>query len=70
MSINLDHLKKIVTPADIKRAAERTLALQYLQSTDWQVIADYERKRPIPDEVQAKRKNALDIVTAELVTDT
>lgn len=40
-------------------------AIAYLQATDWQVIAKYERKRPIPEEVKQKRKEALDIVTAE-----
>lgn len=40
-------------------------SVAYLQSTDWQVIAKYERKRPIPEDVKEKRKQALDIVTAE-----
>lgn len=70
MGLNLERLKKVVTPADIERAAELDKANHYLQSTDWQVIAKYERKRPIPDEVQAKRKAALDVVTAEPGTET
>lgn len=53
---------KAVTPERARQLAE---AVAYLQSTDWQVIAKYERKRPIPDDVKEKRKQALDIVTAE-----
>ncbi len=65
MSLNLDHLKKIVTSAEAEKAAELTRAIQYLQSTDWQVIAKYERDRKIPDEVVQKRKAAVAIVTTE-----
>lgn len=53
---------KVVTPERARQLAE---AVAYLQSTDWQVIAKYERKRPIPGDVKEKRKQALDIVTAE-----
>lgn len=63
--INLDLIEKTPEPVDPEKDKERSEAIAYLQSTDWQVIAKYERKRPIPEEVKAKRKEALDIVTAE-----
>ncbi|MGX5797340.1 hypothetical protein ACWHY4_26875 [Pseudomonas sp. E2-15] len=68
--INLEKLERKKTDEDLSKEAEYRSAVAYLQSTDWQVIAKYERKRAIPDEVQAKRKAALDVVTAEPATET
>ncbi|WP_428553079.1 hypothetical protein [Pseudomonas edaphica] len=65
--INIDKLEPIQKPYDQWHQEAYDQCIQYLSSTDWQVIAKYERKRPIPDEVQAKRKAALDVVTAEPV---
>jgi hypothetical protein len=63
--IDLTGIEKIKTEQDINKERAVIEAIQYLQSTDWQVIAKYERKRSIPDEVQVKRKAALDILTTE-----
>lgn len=63
--IDLSQLDKIPEPFDQEKAERLQGAIAYLQSTDWQVIAKYERRRPIPDEVKERRKAALDIVTAE-----
>ncbi|MBX7277476.1 hypothetical protein K2E96_14440 [Pseudomonas sp. ERGC3:05] len=68
--INLEMLEQKRTDEDLSKEAEYRDAVAYLQSTDWQVIAKYERKRPIPGEVQKKRKAALEVVTAEPVTET
>lgn len=40
-------------------------SLAYLRETDWQVTAKYERKRPIPKEVQKLRAQALDVLVVE-----
>ncbi|WP_268938868.1 MULTISPECIES: hypothetical protein [unclassified Pseudomonas] len=42
--------------------------MTYLQATDWQVIAKYERGRVISDDVTQKRKAALDIVIGDFAT--
>jgi hypothetical protein len=68
--IDFSKLEKKKTQENVAREAEVAEAMAYLQSTDWQVVAKYERKRPIPGEVQVKRKAALDIVTAEPATET
>ncbi|AZE53550.1 MULTISPECIES: hypothetical protein [Pseudomonas] len=60
--IKLNALEKIGSVAEDGELI-RTKAVAYLQSTDWQVIAKYERARPIPDDVMQKRKAALDIVS-------
>ena len=59
--IKLDAIQKIGSVAE-DRELVRMKAVAYLQSTDWQVIAKYERDRPIPHEVTLKRKAALNIV--------
>lgn len=63
--MDFSQLAPIETPESIERIRAVSEAVAYLQSTDWQVIAKYERKRPIPEDVKEKRKQALDIVTAE-----
>ncbi|MFL1501653.1 hypothetical protein ACI77N_10685 [Pseudomonas sp. S191] len=68
--INLDLLEFKSSDADVAFDEAYAASIQYLKDTDWQVIAKYERKRAIPDEVQAKRKAALDVVTAEPATET
>lgn len=68
--VDLSKLEKKKTAGDIAAESAYTEAVTYLQATDWQVIAKYERKRPIPDEVQKKRKAALDVVTAKPTTQT
>lgn len=68
--INLEMLEQKRTVEDLSKEANYRDAVAYLQSTDWQVIAKCERKRPIPDEVQKKRKAALDVVTAKPTTQT
>jgi hypothetical protein len=39
-------------------------SVAYLKDTDWHVIAMYERKRPIPEDIRSGRLEALDVVTA------
>ncbi|MFL1553208.1 hypothetical protein ACI77I_29735 [Pseudomonas sp. D47] len=68
----IDFSQAIAIPRPYDQAFDQayTESVAYLKETDWQVIAMYERKRAIPDEVQAKRKAALDVVTAEPATKT
>jgi len=61
--IDFSKAQKIMTDDDLKAEAETSQARQYLQSTDWQVIANIERGREIPADVRAKRDQALDVVT-------
>lgn len=68
--INLDKLEQKRTTDDIRRDEAYADSVAYLQSTDWQVIAKYERNRPIPADVHAKREAALDIITAETIPKT
>lgn len=63
--IDLTKLQAVKTKADLDREAEHAAAIAYLQSTDWQVIAKYERKRVIPADVAAKRAEAIVTVTAQ-----
>ncbi|MFQ6350942.1 hypothetical protein ACQRBV_03110 [Pseudomonas sp. R11F] len=62
--IKLTFIQKIGTTVEDPQVA-RMKAVAYLQSTDWQVIAKYERDRPIPADVMYKRKAALDVVSVE-----
>jgi len=62
-AIDFSKAKKIQTDKDLSDEQEMVLAQQYLQSTDWQVIAHIERGREIPADVRAKRDQALDVVT-------
>ncbi len=66
--INIDKLEPIQKPYDQWHQEAYDQCIQYLNSTDWQVIAKYERGRAIPDEVAKKRKAALDIVTGDPAT--
>lgn len=68
--IDFGKLEKKRSGADLETEAAYASAVVYLQSTDWQVIAKYERGRQIPDEVAQKRKAALDILTADPVAET
>ncbi|AZF62220.1 hypothetical protein [Pseudomonas sp. LBUM920] len=68
--INLDKLEQKRTTDDITRDEAYADSVAYIQSTDWQVIAKYERNRSVPADVQAKREAALDIVTAETIPKT
>ncbi|UNM22142.1 hypothetical protein K0P33_12085 [Pseudomonas sp. ArH3a] len=68
--IDFSQAKQIQREYDKDFDIAYTDSVAYLKETDWQVIAKYERKRAIPDEVQAKRKAALDVVTAEPATET
>lgn len=63
--INLDKLEYVKSEADQAYDAAYSDSVTYLQSTDWQVIAMIERSRPVPDDVQEKRRKALDVVTYE-----
>jgi hypothetical protein len=63
--VDLSKLEKKKTAGDISAESAYTKAVTYLQATDWQVIAQYERGRAISDDVAQKRKAALDIVTGD-----
>lgn len=66
--VDLSKLEKKRTAGDIAAESAYTEAVTYLQATDWQVIAQYERGRAISDDVAQKRKAALDIVTDDSAT--
>lgn len=66
--VDLSKLEKKKMADDIVAESAYIEAVTYLQATDWQVIARYERGRAISDEVAQKRKAALGIVTGDSAT--
>lgn len=62
-AIDFSKATKVMTEKDLREDQDRVSAQQYLQSTDWQVIANIERGREIPADVRVKRDQALDVVT-------
>lgn len=62
--IDLSRLEKPSSESDDAFDLAYAASVAYLKETDWQVIAMIERQRKVPEDVQLKRRQALDVVTS------